>query len=121
MFLIDDICSIVTGIIDEPIRFVNYHIGKTIKAIHEMRGNAWVMVWTTFFWSVPGAWIGVYANIYMVELGVKKVEVGMISSLALLVQLFTIIWGGYLADRYGRKKLVMVLDVVTWIRSEEVV
>ncbi|MEI7904748.1 MAG: MFS transporter, partial [Candidatus Firestonebacteria bacterium] len=117
MFLLDELQNIATGIIDEPLKFLNYHIGKTIKAVREMKGNAWVMIWTTFFWSIPGAWIGVYSNLYMKDLGVTNIEVGLISTLTIFTQMLTILLGGYLSDRYGRKRVLIIVDIATWIPS----
>ena len=117
MFLLDELQNITTGVINEPLKFLDYHLGKTIKAIRDMHGNAWVMIWTTFFWSIPGVLIGGYGTVYMKDLGVTPEEIGLVASLTMLVQMLTILLGGYLSDRFGRKKLLTVVDIVTWIPS----
>ncbi|GEM_PF-1243833 len=117
MYFVDELSSIVSNVFDVPVRFISRHVFKTVKAVKEMKGNAWVMIWTTFFWTIPSAWIGVYATIYMNDLGVSPQDIGNIGSLSLLMQLLTIIWGGYLSDRVGRKKLLIISDIVTWIPS----
>jgi len=117
VYFVDELSSILSNVFDEPVRFISRHVLKTVKAVKEMKGNAWVMIWTTFFWTIPSAWLGVYANIYMNDLGVSPQDIGNIGSLSILMQLLTIIWGGYLSDRVGRKKLLIISDIVTWIPS----
>lgn len=55
-----------------------------------------------------------YASVYMLELGVSETQIGWLTSLGLVLQIFTSLISGYLTDRMGRKKALMIFDFVSW-------
>ncbi len=50
-----------------------------------------------------------YQQIYTAELGASTIIIGMISSVSTIVISLARIPGGYIADRYGRKKIVVLM------------
>ncbi|MCR2822472.1 MFS transporter [Lederbergia panacisoli] len=54
-----------------------------------------------------------YVSVYMLALGVGKTQVGMIASLGLIVQIFTSFISGFLTDRLGRKKALLIYDLIS--------
>ncbi|TDF95587.1 MFS transporter [Paenibacillus piri] len=55
-----------------------------------------------------------YASVYMLELGVSEKQIGLLTSLGLILQIFTSLISGYLTDRMGRKRALMIFDLVSW-------
>ena len=79
--------------------------------------NARVLIATEPLWSIPMSWIFFYRPIFMKSLGVSEVEIGFTITLYSILQTFLPLLGGYLADRFGRKRVFMLFDVVGWNTS----
>ena len=77
--------------------------------------NAKVLVATEIFWAIPTMWIFFYQTIFMREMGIDEVLIGFSMTLPLIFETFLPMLGGYLADRFGRKRVIMFFDVVGWI------
>lgn len=55
-----------------------------------------------------------YASIYMLELGVNETQIGLITSIGMAIQIFTALISGHLTDKMGRRKALIVYDVLSW-------
>ena len=78
--------------------------------------NAKVLVSTEVFWCVPMSWIFFYQTIFMRNLGMDEVFIGYFMMLPLVLQMLLPMFGGYLADRFGRKRVFLLFDS-GWIGS----
>ncbi len=78
------------------------------------QGNARPLVFFNIFWTVPNAFLVVYLQLFMAERGLSKIEIGTITSAQVAVQMVGALCGGYLADRLGRLRTVMWVDILTW-------
>jgi len=76
--------------------------------------NAKVLVLTEPLWSIPMSWVFFYRPVFMRSLGITEVEIGLMMTLYSILQIFLPIFGGYLADRFGRKRVLMLFDAVGW-------
>lgn len=79
-----------------------------------VEGNARVIVITEGISAVPYQWYTTYLTLYMLALGVTEVQVGLLSSLLILTQLIGTTLGGYAADRFGRRWVLVVFDILCW-------
>lgn len=79
-----------------------------------VKGNARVLVVTEGISNVAFQWYGTYLSLYMVALGLDEITIGWLASALLLTQIAGTIMGGALADRFGRKKVLVVGDIVCW-------
>lgn len=79
-----------------------------------VQGNARVIVITEGISAVPYQWFTTYLTLYMLALGVTEVQVGLLSSLLILTQLIGTALGGYAADRFGRRWVLVVFDIICW-------
>jgi len=50
----------------------------------------------------------------MLALGVSEVQVGALASVLILTQFISTLLGGYFADRFGRKRVLVVFDILCW-------
>ncbi|WP_308638763.1 MFS transporter [Paenibacillus silvisoli] len=55
-----------------------------------------------------------YASIYMLELGLNETQIGLITSLGMIVQIFTALISGHITDKMGRRRALLVYDVISW-------
>ena len=79
-----------------------------------VRGNARVMVITEGIAAIPFKWYGTYISLYMLALGMNEVQVGLLQSVYIFTQLISTLLGGYVADRFGRKRVLVVFDILCW-------
>jgi DHA1 family tetracycline resistance protein-like MFS transporter len=63
---------------------------------------------------IPYSMFGTYATIYMFEMGMSETAIGWITTLTLLVQVFSSFISGYLTDRLGRKWALLYFDLLSW-------
>ncbi len=50
----------------------------------------------------------------MVALGVTAVQLGWLESVLIFTQFVSTLMGGYFADRFGRKRVLVVFDILCW-------
>ena len=79
-----------------------------------VRGNARVMVVTEGIAAISFQWYGTYISLYMLALGVSAVQVGLLQSVLIFTKLISTLLGGYAADRFGRKRVLVVFDILCW-------
>ena len=77
--------------------------------------NAKVLVSTELL-NVPMSWIFFYRTIFMRNLVMGEVFIGYAVILPTILQMFLPMFGGYLADRFGRKRVYLLFDI-GWIGS----
>ena len=54
--------------------------------------------------------VGTYLPLYMLALGVTKMQIGVLSSVLIGAKLLSTLVGGYLADRMGRKRVLVIVE-----------
>ena len=93
-------------------------ISRRQTQIHDLfsavRGNARVMVVTEGIAAISFRWYGTYISLYMLALGVSEVQIGLLQSVLIFTQLISTLLGGYVADRFGRKRVLVVFDILCW-------
>ncbi|MGQ9515238.1 MAG: MFS transporter [Thermoproteota archaeon] len=82
--------------------------------------NARVFVATEILFAIFMSWVELYRAIFMGSLGFDEFFIGFVLMLPLILQIFLPIIGGYLADLFGRKKVLMFFDSIGWIGSTAV-
>ncbi|MEK3714857.1 MFS transporter [Paenibacillus sp. FSL R7-0333] len=66
------------------------------------------------FFLIPYSMFSTYATLYMYELGLTEVNIGWITTIGLIVQVFSSLLSGYLTDRLGRKRAILYFDLLSW-------
>lgn len=87
---------------------------ETGNILRSFKGNARGCLIAEPLWAIPyNLYIG-YASVYMVSLGCTDVQVGIITSVGLLLQALFSLISGYITDRMGRKKTSLIFDIIGW-------
>jgi DHA1 family tetracycline resistance protein-like MFS transporter len=81
---------------------------------NKVKGNArGCLIYEPMF-IIPYSLYLTYASVYMLELGLTETDIGLVTSLGLVLQIFTSLISGYLTDRMGRKNALFIYDLISW-------
>jgi MFS family permease len=79
-----------------------------------VKGNARLIVLTEGASAITFQWSDIYLPLYMLALGASEIQVGLLASVFILTQFLSSFIGGYIADRFGRKRVLVVVDILCW-------
>lgn len=79
-----------------------------------VRGNARVIVITEGISNIFFQWYSIYLPLYLLALGLSELSIGWLTSVFLLTQFIGTLAGGHFADRFGRKRVLVVGDILLW-------
>ncbi|MGI5898945.1 MAG: MFS transporter [Christensenellales bacterium] len=79
-----------------------------------LRGNPRACVYTEPLWGIPFSLYTPYATLFMFSLGVRDAQIGLLTSIGMVLQVFTSLWGGVASDKMGRKRTTFIFDVLAW-------
>ncbi|NTV36396.1 MAG: MFS transporter [Anaerolineaceae bacterium] len=85
-----------------------------ISSLLKFKGNARGCVFTEPLNGVPLNLYAPYISIYMLALGVKDAQIGLIVSISWIFQLFMAIFSGVITDKLGRRRTTLIFDLVSW-------
>lgn len=72
------------------------------------RGNIAVIASSNAIGSFGGGIIGTYVSLYFVGIGGDAVTLGLMTSIASVIQCFVLFLGGFIADHYGRRRIMVL-------------
>jgi DHA1 family tetracycline resistance protein-like MFS transporter len=82
--------------------------------LKRLKGNARGCLLFEPLFLIPYSMFSTYATIYMFQMGVSETAIGWITSIGLIVQVFSSFISGYLTDRMGRKAALLYFDILSW-------
>jgi MFS family permease len=85
-----------------------------MDTLRNLRGNARAAVLTEPLWGIPFNLFAPYASIYMLALGLKDSQVGLVTSVALAGQIVFALLSGTITDKLGRKRATFIFDILAW-------
>lgn len=85
-----------------------------VKFLWSLQGNPRACVFTEPLWGIPFNLYAPYASVFMLTLGVKDSQIGLISSIGMVLQVFFALISGALTDKFGRKLVTLITDLVSW-------
>jgi MFS family permease len=97
-----------------PRQLLREHAWHLRRAWRSMSPNAKALAGYNIFWTLPGAFSGIYLQVFMKEQGLTEIEIGSVVSAALTVQVVTALLSGFAAERFGRLRTVTWVDGTTW-------
>lgn len=103
-----------------PIRFLkmndekrnsSHSLWNTLKTV---RGNQRACLLTEPLWGIPNTLYAPFAAVYMSELGLSAIQIGIVAALSMAVQMFSSLLGGVLSDKWGRRRCTFIIDLICW-------
>ncbi len=91
---------------------LKYH--PLIQVLGRNKGNPRALVLIEPLWGIPYNLIAPFATLYMYTQGVTDVQIGLILSITMVVQVCFSFFAGILADKLGRKTTTMMGDFFGW-------
>lgn len=85
-----------------------------IGLLKNNKGNPRTLIFMEPLWGIPYNLIAPFATLYMYNQGITDVQIGLILSVAMFVQVFCSFIGGILTDKLGRKVTTMLGDFFGW-------
>jgi MFS family permease len=77
-----------------------------------LKGNMGVMILTSGIWTLAGQLVWPFQSIYILHLGGSYFHIGIIASIGALSGLIPTLYGGYLADTIGRRKIISSMSLI---------
>lgn len=91
---------------------LKYH--PLIQVLGRNKGNPRTLVLIEPLWGIPYNLIAPFATLYMYTQGVTDLQIGLILSITMVVQVCFSFFAGILADKLGRKTTTMMGDFFGW-------
>ena len=85
-----------------------------VEILIRNKGNPKTLILIEPLWGIPYNLIAPFATLYMYTLGISDVQIGLILSITMFVQVFFSFFGGILTDKLGRKFTTMMGDFFGW-------
>lgn len=82
--------------------------------LQNLRGNPKACVLTEPLWGIPYNLYAPYVSVYMLQLGLKDSQIGMLLSFSLAMQVVWVLLGGPITDKLGRRKATFYFDIIAW-------
>jgi MFS family permease len=79
-----------------------------------LKGNPRACVLTEPLWGIPYNLFIPYASLYMLALGVKDVQIGLLASIGMAFQVVFALLSGAITDKFGRKRTTFYSDLLSW-------
>lgn len=90
------------------------HKHPLMEVLMQNKGNPKTLILMEPLWGIPYNLIAPFATLYMYTQGITDVEIGLILSIAMVVQVFFSFFGGIITDKLGRKFTTMMGDFFGW-------
>jgi MFS family permease len=91
-------------------------IARNFESVKFWGKNAKVLVVTEALFATFMSWFFFYQTVFLRALNLDEVSIGYVMTVPLVLQIFLPMLGGYLADRFGRKRVLVLFDSF-WIGS----
>lgn len=79
-----------------------------------LKGNSRYCVYCEPMWFIPYSLYIPYATLYMYRLGVTDSQIGLVLALGMVMQVVASFVGGVLTDKYGRRRITVIFDIISW-------
>ncbi len=85
-----------------------------LTSLLALRGNGRACVYTEPMWGLSMMLVLPYASVFMLALGVKDQQIGLLASISILSQVGFGLLSGVITDKLGRRLTTAVFDIVAW-------
>ncbi|MCC6496822.1 MAG: MFS transporter [Propionibacteriaceae bacterium] len=85
-----------------------------LTSLFALRGNGRACVYTEPMWGLSMMLVLPYASVFMLALGIKDQQIGLLATIAMLSQVVFGLLSGVITDKLGRRLTTAVFDVIAW-------
>ncbi|MFN2272094.1 MAG: MFS transporter [Anaerolineae bacterium] len=85
-----------------------------INTLRSLRGNPRGCVYCEPLWGVPYNLYIPYVSVFMKELGLVDVQIGLILTISWGFQIVLALLGGAITDKLGRRLTTLIFDILSW-------
>lgn len=85
-----------------------------LTSLLALRGNGRACVYTEPMWGLSMMLVLPYASVFMLALGIKDQQIGLLATIAILSQVVFGLLSGVITDKLGRRLTTAIFDVVAW-------
>jgi len=85
-----------------------------IHTLITLRGNVRGCVYTEVLWGIPFNLYAPYVSVYMLTLGLKDTQIGLLTTIGMAFQVLSTMMSGAIADKLGRKRTTLIFDILSW-------
>ena len=85
-----------------------------ITTLRTLRGNVRGVVFTEPLWGIPFNLYAPYVSVYMLAFGLTDSQIGLVTTVGLVFQIFWTMWSGAITDKLGRKRTTLIFDLLSW-------
>jgi DHA1 family tetracycline resistance protein-like MFS transporter len=79
--------------------------------------SAWILTSTSSVWSIGTSMANPYQSVYFASLGASPFLIGLLVAYGTGVTAFALLLGGYIADTWGRRKVVIIFSWVSVVAT----
>ncbi|MBN1937129.1 MAG: MFS transporter, partial [Anaerolineae bacterium] len=90
------------------------HNHPLIVTLKNLRGNVRGCVYTEPLWGIPFNLYSPYVSVYMLAFGLTDSQIGLITTIGIVFQIFWMALSGAITDKLGRKRTTLIFDVLSW-------
>ena len=80
-----------------------------------LRGNGRAAIYTEPMWGLSMMLVLPYASVFMLALGVRDAQIGLLATISMLSQVVFGLLSGVITDKLGRRVTTAVFDVIAWV------
>lgn len=80
-----------------------------------LRGNGRASVYTEPLWGLSMMLVLPYASVFMLALGVRDHQIGLLATISMLAQVVFGLLSGVITDKLGRRMTTAVFDIIAWV------
>ncbi len=85
-----------------------------LSSLLALRGNGRACVYTEPMWGLSMMLVLPYASVFMLALGIKDQQIGLLATIAVLSQVVFGLLSGVITDKLGRRLTTAIFDVIAW-------
>lgn len=85
-----------------------------ITTLVNLRGNGRASVYTEPMWGLSMMLVLPYASVFMLALGVRDAQIGLLATISMLSQVVFGLLSGVITDKMGRRRTTAVFDIIAW-------
>ena len=85
-----------------------------LTSLLELRGNGRACIYTEPMWGLSMMLVLPYASVFMLALGVKDQQIGLLATISMLSQVVFGLLSGVITDKLGRRLTTAAFDVLAW-------